>query len=76
MTEVKKTRKENEIKKEAITKAADTVVQCPYCRELHSVSSGWFFADNPDAKRDDNKIGATYITKQLGKYLEETIKQA
>lgn len=58
------------IRKEAIEKASNTVVCCPYCEEMHSVASGWYFSDNPSATRDENKIGAQYITKQLEKYLQ------
>ncbi len=59
-----------EIRRKAVERAGNTVVQCPYCKEIHSVSSGWFFIDNPQALRDGNKIGSQYITKQLDKFLQ------
>ena len=61
---------EEEIKKEAIERAGNTIVRCPYCKEYHSVASGWYFSDDPNASRDGNKIDSQYITKQLKKYLE------
>ena len=61
---------ETEIKKQAIERAGDTVVKCPYCGKLHSVSSGWYFSDNPDATLDGDKIRRKYITKQLDKFLK------
>ena len=61
---------EGKIKRQAIERAGNTIVQCPYCKEVHSVASGWFFNDNPNASRDGNKIGSQYITKQLDKYLQ------
>lgn len=59
-----------EIKKQAIERAGNTIVRCPYCKESHSVASGWFFSDNPQVTRGDNKIGSQYVTKQLEKYLQ------
>lgn len=53
---------EREIRKRAIERAGNTIVQCPYCKESHTVASGWFFSDNPHAERDGNKIGLQYIT--------------
>lgn len=61
---------EREIKKQAINQAGNTIIRCPYCKESHSVASGWFFSDNPQASRDGNKIGSRYITKQLDRYLQ------
>ncbi len=61
---------EKGIKKQAIEKAGNTVVRCPYCKEWHSVASGWFFSDNPQASRDGRKIGSNYITKQLDQFLQ------
>jgi len=61
---------EARIRREAIERARNTVVRCPYCKEMHSVASGWYFNDNPNASRNGNKIGSQYITKQLEKYLK------
>ena len=62
---------EIEIKRKAIERAGNTVVQCPYCREIHSVASGWFFIDNPNASRNGSEIGSQYVTKQLDKFLQD-----
>jgi len=57
---------------EEIRRVANSVVACPYCRELFSVSAGWFFADNPSAPRDPNKMRRVYVSRQIdgtGRYL-------
>ena len=59
-----------EIRRKAIERAGNTVVQCPYCKEIHTVASGWFFIDNPQASRNGEKIGSQYITKQLDNFLQ------
>lgn len=61
---------EIEIRRKTIERASRTVVQCPYCKQQHSVSSGWYFNDNPHAERDGTKIGSMYITKQLESFLK------
>ena len=55
------------MEQEELTKIADTIVCCPYCREMFRVSAGWYFADNPSAERDSSKMLSTYISKQLSK---------
>ncbi len=52
--------KEIEIKREAIERTSKTVVLCPYCKQQHSVSSGWYFNDNSFAESEGNKIGKIY----------------
>lgn len=56
-----------------IKRIANTVVACPYCRELFRISAGWFFADNPSATREPEKMFRTYVSKQVdgkGRYLD------
>lgn len=47
-------------------KIQNSVVCCPYCRELFRVASGWFFADHPNAERDQKKfISGMHVSNQV-----------
>lgn len=58
-----------DIKREAIECAKNTIVQCPYCRKSYFVPSGWFFNNNQQTSTDGNKIGSQYIANHLDNYL-------
>ena len=53
------------MKKEELEKIQNSVVCCPYCKELFRVASGWFFADHPDAERDSKKFLSMYVSDQV-----------
>jgi len=54
------------MRKEELETIQNSVVCCPYCRELFRVASGWYFADHPDAERDPKKfIVGMYVSDQV-----------
>lgn len=57
---------------EDLKKIANTMVMCPDCREMFTVSAGWFFADNPTAPRYPKQANRTYLSSQVagdGRYV-------
>ena len=53
------------MQKEELEKIENSIVCCPYCKELFRVASGWFFADHLDAKRDPKKMLSMYVSNYV-----------
>ena len=61
---------ETKTKKE-FEEIANSIVKCPYCRELFRVTAGWFFIDNPNITERSGSIQDVYIPKKFREIFKE-----